>query len=122
MSKQESSKKNERPPIYDKWDADACDGAACSSTVGRKEYWQKYPCIVGHSKDYALIAFSEDTGKIVDTEGRTVEECDPRIHGHVSSKYDFNIIGWECVNYPADRPEHVEYLFWKAKYPELLTR
>ena len=116
MSKQKSSTEKERPSIYDRWDAEIVPG--CSLTCGCREHWQEYPCITGHTKNYALVAFSDDSGKIIDTEGRTVEEGDPKV------LYDSNKCG-ERFNrldrLPIDKA-HAEYLFWKERYPELLTR
>ena len=116
MSKQKSSTENERPSIYDRWDAEAWEG--CSYTAGCKRHLQEYPCITGHTKDYALIAFSDDEGKIVDTEGRTIEEGDPKVlYSTNKTGQRFRPVG--DVNSPPVKK--TEYLFWKERYPELLT-
>ena len=95
-----------------------------SRTFGKKEKWQEYPCIIAHSPDYALIAYSEDKGKIIDTEGRTVEELEGRdergypLMCFIRKKYrDLTFLSWgQCSRYRA------EYIFWQSKYPELLTK
>jgi hypothetical protein len=99
------------------WDAEMGDGEGFSRILGQKEDWQEYPCIIAHSKDYALIAFSEDKGKIIDTDGRTIEEGIPRTLAW-ADEYDGHLF---ALGY--DTPQSsAEYLFWQAKYPELLTR
>jgi hypothetical protein len=120
MSKQESSNKSRweghpNQSLYDRWDADA----AGWRMIGVKEDWQEYPCIIAHSKEYALIAYSEDKGKIIDVEGQTVEECDPRTCWNEGSKYRGVLVS---LGYGVNDRDHAEYLFWKSKYPELLTR
>ena len=108
-----------RPHIHDMWDAEFGDGEGISSPLGRKCNWQEYPCIVGHSKDYALVAFSETEGKIIDVDGQTIEEGDPRTLWKVNKcGQNLDDIKWRQT-FPE---EHAEYLFWKSKYPELLTR
>jgi len=117
MSKQKSLKENERPSIYGRWDVEAWEG--CSHTPGCKEHWQEYPCITGHTKDYALVAFSDDSGKIIDTEGRTIDEGDPKILCD-TNKTGQQIPSVGDVNSPPNKK--AEWLFWKERYPELLTQ
>jgi hypothetical protein len=115
MSKQESSEIKKNLTLADKWASED----QLSRTLGYKARWQEFPCIIGHTKEYALIAFSETEGKIVDVDGNTVEEGDPRIiweNNRVGQ--DFGDLDWLKVFRKEDSP----YPFWKAKYPELLPR
>jgi len=117
MSKQKSS--IERPHIHDIWDGEIGEG--CGVTLGYKEDWQEYPCIIAHSKDYALIAFSEDKGKIIDVEGRTIDEGDPRVFCNRVQTPDKEYclaLSFLGLGHP---DSSAEYLFWQKKYPELLT-
>ena len=119
MSKQELFNNQNRPHIHDMWDAEFGDGVGLSCPLGEKYDWQEYPCIVGHSKDYALIAFGETEGKIIDVDGKTIEEGNPRkLWKENRCRQKLGSIKWEQT-FP---DEYAEYLFWKEKYPELLTR
>jgi len=121
MSKQESSKKSERPPIYDKWDADGDAPFIVTNPIGQKEEWQKYPCIILYSRDYAVIAVSNDEGKIVDRDGRTLDKGHP---GELIWKPGCYIgqTFKTLVDIDEQSKNCRDYLFWKSKYPELLTR
>ena len=118
MSKQTSSK--ERPHIHDMWDAEMVEG--CGNTLGYKQKWQEYPCIIAHSATHALIAFSEDKGKIIDIEGRTIDEGDPRVFcNRVETPDKEYCLALSFLGYGSPDTS-AEYLFWQKKYPELLTR
>jgi len=85
-------------------------------TLGKKGDWQEYPCIIAYSNDYALIAFNEEEGELVDKEGNTVIKGKPLDIGE-SKKYDIDIVN----AFIFDTKVHYEInKFWKSKYPEYI--